>query len=99
MLEALIKHSKDKSASPMRGAKSELDFRGSPGSGEAEIYASTHSLVSKFTKDKKIFQKGAPQQRTLTHKQLRDMITDMYVQKAKHDAKCRENKLPVETME
>ena len=37
--------------------------------------------------------------RTLTLKQLKDVIEDMYNQKQKYDDKCAENKLPRETME
>ena len=37
--------------------------------------------------------------RTLTLKQLKDHIQDMYVQKQKYDEKCAETRLPRETME
>lgn len=42
---------------------------------------------------------GPTQARTLTLKQLKDHIQDMYLQKQKFDEKCNENKLPKETME
>jgi hypothetical protein len=42
---------------------------------------------------------GVTQQRSLTLKQLKDTIADMYTQKVKFDKKCEENKMPRETME
>ena len=38
-------------------------------------------------------------QKILPLKQLKDIINDIYQQKIKYDIKCRESKLPVETME
>ena len=32
-------------------------------------------------------------------KQLKDVITDIYLQKVKYDQKCRDSHLPIETME
>ncbi len=37
--------------------------------------------------------------KSLTLKQLKDLIADMYAQKEKYDQKCTDNKLPRETME
>lgn len=37
--------------------------------------------------------------KTLPLKQLKDIINDIYQQKIKYDIKCRESKLPIETME
>ena len=37
--------------------------------------------------------------KVLPLKQLKDVINDIYQQKIKYDIKCRESKLPVETME
>jgi len=42
---------------------------------------------------------GKTQARSLTLKQLKDMIADMYNQKVKFDKKCEDNRLPRETME
>lgn len=42
---------------------------------------------------------GQTKNRTLTLKQLKDTIADMYAQKVKFDKKCQENKVPRETME
>lgn len=42
---------------------------------------------------------GPTQVRTLTLKQLKDLIQDMYMQKQKYDEKCAESRLPRETME
>lgn len=42
---------------------------------------------------------GPTQQRTLTLKQLREMIIDIYNQKTRFDVKCDEAKVPKETME
>ena len=42
---------------------------------------------------------GPTQVRTLTLKQLKDLILDMYLQKQKYDEKCAESRLPKETME
>jgi hypothetical protein len=42
---------------------------------------------------------GPSQQRTLTLKQLKDLIYDIYNQKTKFDAKCDEGRLAKETME
>jgi len=42
---------------------------------------------------------GPTQVRTLTLKQLKDLIQDMYLQKQKYDEKCAESRLPRETME
>lgn len=42
---------------------------------------------------------GRTQTRTLTLKQLKDTIQDMYAQKVKFDKKCEESKAPRETME
>ena len=42
---------------------------------------------------------GPTQVRTLTQKQLKDLIADIYTQKQKYDEKCGENRLPRETME
>jgi hypothetical protein len=43
--------------------------------------------------------KPKPGGRELTQKQLQDFITELYASKVKYDAKCREAKLPRETME
>lgn len=42
---------------------------------------------------------GPTQQRTLTLKQLRELINDMYTQKTKFDQKCEEGRQAKETME
>ena len=42
---------------------------------------------------------GKTHVRTLTLKQLKDVISDIYAQKLKYDQKCVESKLPRETME
>lgn len=42
---------------------------------------------------------GKTQTRTLTLKQLKDIINDIYSQKVKYDQKCEDSKLPRETME
>ena len=42
---------------------------------------------------------GPTQVRTLTLKQLKELINDMYNQKQKYDEKCSETRLPRETME
>lgn len=42
---------------------------------------------------------GQVQQRTLTLKQLKDTIQDMYSQKIKFDKKCEDSKMARETME
>ncbi len=42
---------------------------------------------------------GPTQVRTLTLKQLKDLIQDMYTQKQRYDEKCAESRLPRETME
>ena len=42
---------------------------------------------------------GKTNVRTLTLKQLKDVINDIYTQKLKYDQKCVESKLPRETME
>lgn len=42
---------------------------------------------------------GPIQVRTLTLKQFKELIQDIYNQKQKYDEKCQENKLPKETME
>ena len=42
---------------------------------------------------------GQTQTRTLTLKQLKDLINEIYTQKVKYDIKCEESKLPRETME
>merc|ERR1719460_1758580 len=43
--------------------------------------------------------KPKPGGRELTHRQLQDFIVEVYASKVKFDAKCREAKLPRETME
>jgi len=42
---------------------------------------------------------GPTQVRTLTLKQFKELISDIYNQKQKYDEKCKESKLPKETME
>jgi hypothetical protein len=42
---------------------------------------------------------GPTQVRTLTLKQFKELINDIYNQKQKYDEKCQESKLPKETME
>ena len=42
---------------------------------------------------------GQTQMRSLSLRQLKDIITDIYAQKVKYDQKCEENKLARETME
>lgn len=85
LLDTLIRHSKGEDVSKM--SRDEAP----PGSAAA---------IFKGTTNKKIHGPvGKTHARTLTLKQLKDIINDIYAQKVKYDQKCEEAKLPRETME
>lgn len=95
-LDTIIKHSK--------GAN--IGGIPAPSSGAAKIGGDSPNRTTAYglPKDKK--SKGLPsgsvgptQIRSLTLKQLKDHIQDMYLQKQKYDEKCAESMLPRETME
>lgn len=75
----------------------------SNGQREADPNVIQGSSVFKGTQSRKFNklqgQVGKTHQRTLTLKQLKDIIQDIYQQKVKYDQKCEESKLPRETME
>lgn len=89
LLDTLIRHSKGE------------DFEGGYSQNKSG-QASGHPLF-RGTQSRKFNKLAGPvgktNVRTLTLKQLKDIINDMYAQKLKYDQKCVESKLPRETME
>lgn len=85
LLDTLIKHSKGEDI-----LKSKDQF--APGSAQAIFRQSQ----ARSNWNKPI---GKTKTRTLTLKQLKDLINDIYTQKVKYDQKCEESRLPRETME
>lgn len=89
LLDTLIRHSK--------GEAPEME---APQSRSNQV--SGHPLF-RGTQSKKYNKLSGPvgktHVRTLTLKQLKDVINDIYAQKLKYDQKCVESKLPRETME
>jgi Ca2+-binding EF-hand superfamily protein len=89
LLDTLIRHSK--------GEAPEMEV---PQSRSNQV--SGHPLF-RGTQSKKYNKLSGPvgktHVRTLTLKQLKDVINDIYAQKLKYDQKCVESKLPRETME
>lgn len=90
LLDTLIRHSK--------GEDTENNFA----SARAGSQVQGHPLF-RGTQSKKFNKLAGPvgktYARTLTLKQVKDVINDMYSQKLKYDQKCVESKLPRETME
>jgi Ca2+-binding EF-hand superfamily protein len=88
LLDTLIRHSKGENIDNAMSQKSSQ--------------ATGHPLF-KGTQSRKFNKLSGPvgktQVRTLTLKQLKEVINDMYAQKLKYDQKCVESKLPRETME
>ena len=91
LLDTLIRHSKGE----------ETDVRSSQHN-RSNVQANGHPLF-RGTQSRKYNKLAGPvgktHVRSLTLKQLKDVINDIYTQKLKYDQKCVESKLPRETME
>lgn len=89
LLDTLIRHSKGKNTELSESQNRSGQVSGHP------LFRGTQS--KKY--NKLAGPVGKTHARTLTLKQLKDVISDIYAQKLKYDQKCVESKLPRETME
>lgn len=88
LLDTLIRHSKGEDTAAGYGQ------RAAPASGHPLFRGTQSRKYNKLAGPV-----GKTNVRTLTLKQLKDVINDIYAQKLKYDQKCVESKLPRETME
>lgn len=89
LLDTLIRHSKGEDLTRVGHQENYA-----PGSAGAIFKGTQNRKYNKLTGPV-----GKTQTRTLTLKQLKDIINDIYNSKVKYDQKCEESKLPRETME